>query len=224
MNTPTHAVLGAALFARGERRARLAPAVIGAVLPDVPMYVLFAVATVVWRQPQAVTWGRTYFEPGWQHAVDALHSFPLLGAALVATYVTSRRPRPARAARGPVPPWRVWARVAFASALLHAAADFLVHADDAHHHLWPLSDWRFVSPVSYWDPRHHGLLFAPLECLGAFALLPTVWRATVRRAARAAVLILAVAYATGGVLSVARLFAVRATRPGSFQGALTGRH
>lgn len=214
MNTPTHAVLSAALLARGARRPVLAPAVVGAVLPDVPMYVLFAVATFVWRQPQAVTWGRTYFEPGWQHAVDALHSFPLLGAALALTLGGG-----GAGAR----PWRAWARVALASALLHAATDLLVHAEDAHHHLWPLSDWRFVSPVSYWDPRHYGLVFAPLECLGALALLPAVWRATTRHAARVAVIVLGIAYTAGGVVGVARLVKSRVTGPGSHQGALTGR-
>ncbi len=221
MNTPTHAVLSVALLARGARRPVLAPAVVGAVLPDVPMYVLFAVATFVWRQPQAVTWGRTYFEPGWQHAVDALHSFPLLGAALAATFV----PRLVHGAGGAggtgrARAWCAWARIALASALLHAGTDFLVHAEDAHHHLWPLSDWRFVSPVSYWDPRHHGLVFAPLECLSALALLPAVWQASSRRAARGTVLLLAAAYVAGAALGLARL-ASGAARPGSLQGALT---
>ena len=226
VNTPTHAVLSVALLARRARRSVLAPALVGAVLPDVPMYVLFAVATFVWHQPQAVTWGQTYFEPGWQHAVDALHSFPLLGAALAATFAPQcmQGLGGAGAAGGAprAPAWCAWARIALASALLHAGTDVLVHADDAHHHLWPLSDWRFVSPVSYWDPRHHGLVFAPLECLGALALLPAVWQASRRRAARGVLLLLAAVYAAGAALGLARL-ASGAARPGpgSLQGALT---
>jgi len=31
--------------------------------------------------------------------------------------------------------------------------DFPFHAEDAHKHFWPLSDWRFHSPFSYWDNR-----------------------------------------------------------------------
>ena len=30
------------------------------------------------------------------------------------------------------------------------------HRDDSHRHPYPLSDWRFISPLSYWDPVHHG--------------------------------------------------------------------
>jgi membrane-bound metal-dependent hydrolase YbcI (DUF457 family) len=217
VNTPTHALLGIALLARrGRGPGRLTPAVAGAVLPDAALFVLFAVATFVWRQPQAVTWSDTYFRPGWQHAVDALHSVPLLGLVLAASYAPWGRPGARR-----------WARVAAASALLHAGADLLVHAEDAHHHLWPISDWQFVSPVSYWDPRHHGLVFAPLECAAALALLPVAWRAApsgrAGRLARAALGVLAVAYAAGLAAGVVRLARGGAAGAGSLQGAVTGR-
>lgn len=242
MNTPTHALLNLALLARGARaRGRAGPVVAGAVLPDAAMYVLFVVATFVWRQPQAEIWGDTYFRPGWQHAVDALHAFPLLGAVLAATYLPprtsgaplggpdeSRNATPGGRAGGRA---RRWVRLAAASALLHAGADFLVHAEDAHHHLWPLSDWRFVSPVSYWDPRHHGLVFAPLECLAALALLPAAWRAVPPRArparlVRGGLVLLAAAYAVGLAAGAARLARGDAGGggPGSLQGAATGRH
>ncbi|MEO0497657.1 MAG: hypothetical protein AAF141_09845, partial [Pseudomonadota bacterium] len=32
-----------------------------------------------------------------------------------------------------------------------------------------LSDWRFRSPVSYWDPAHYGNIWAPIE--GALGLV-----------------------------------------------------
>jgi membrane-bound metal-dependent hydrolase YbcI (DUF457 family) len=237
MNTPTHALVGLALLARGAAgRGRAAPVVAGAVLPDAAMYVLFVVATFAWRQPQAEIWADTYFRPEWQHAVDALHAFPVLGAALAATYVPGAR----RAAAGvpdaggaaPAAPggWRRWVRLAAASALLHAAADLLVHAEDAHHHLWPVSAWRFVSPVSYWDPRHHGLVFAPLECAAALLLLPTAWRLVPgrtrwARAARAVLALLGVAYAAGLAVGTVRLLRgpAGAAGAGSLQGAVTGR-
>ncbi len=216
MNTPTHAVLNVALLARGRRRALAAPVVAGAVAPDVPIYVLFLVATFVWREPQREIWAVTYFEPGWQHAVDALHSFPVLGAALALTYL------PVQAAAPALP----WLRAALASALLHAGVDLLVHVEDAHHHLWPLSDWQFRSAVSYWDPRHHGRIFAPLECLAVLLLMPTTWRAARSRAARVALGALAAAYGVGFVAGVARLRAGpdAGAGAGSLQGAVTGRH
>jgi len=63
------------------------------------------------------------------------------------------------------------------SGLLHAFADFLTHHDDARRQFWPVSDWVFQSPVSYWDGRFYGDIFAPLEfglviALAAFLL----WR------------------------------------------------
>jgi len=36
------------------------------------------------------------------------------------------------------------------------AHDLPLHREDAHRHFFPFSDWRFTSPVSYWDPDHYG--------------------------------------------------------------------
>jgi membrane-bound metal-dependent hydrolase YbcI (DUF457 family) len=41
----------------------------------------------------------------------------------------------------------------------HAVADFLTHADNARPIFWPLSDWTWTSPISYYDPLHHGQEF-----------------------------------------------------------------
>ncbi len=54
------------------------------------------------------------------------------------------------------------------SALVHMLCDLPVHHDDAHRHFLPLSTWRFESPLSYWDPKHHGGIFMWLEL--AFAV------------------------------------------------------
>jgi hypothetical protein len=40
--------------------------------------------------------------------------------------------------------------------LLHVFGDLPLHHDDAHRHFFPFLDWRFRSPVSYWDPAHRG--------------------------------------------------------------------
>ena len=226
LNTPTHALLNLALLARRARRddgvpataPPVAPVLLGAILPDVAILVLWAVATFVWRQPQQLTWSETYFRPEWQHAVDTLHSFPIVGVALAACLVMQRATstRVQAAAR--------WGVLLCASMLLHATADLLTHVEDAHHHLWPLSDWRFASPVSYWDPRHGGLWFAPLESLGALALLPTAWRLLHGRAARTGLGALALVYVVGLGSGIARLVSSDAARPaGSLQGAVTGR-
>ncbi|MEO0919561.1 MAG: hypothetical protein AAFX98_02560, partial [Pseudomonadota bacterium] len=62
------------------------------------------------------------------------------------------------------------------AALTHVALDFPVHADDAHPHFWPLTGWRFFSPVSYWDSAHYGNFFAPLEGILGIALAVILFR------------------------------------------------
>ncbi|MEM7565947.1 MAG: hypothetical protein AAF321_01825 [Pseudomonadota bacterium] len=80
------------------------------------------------------------------------------------------------------------------AALLHLALDAPVHVDDAHRHLWPLGDWRFRSPVSYWDPDHHGRLASAVEALLGLALCVVVWRRFRSWWVRAALLVCAAAY------------------------------
>jgi membrane-bound metal-dependent hydrolase YbcI (DUF457 family) len=139
--------------------------------------------------------------------VDALHSFPLLGAAWLVARRTGRTG---------------WA-AGFLSALLHAACDLLTHEEDAHRHLWPLSGWRFASPVSYWDPAHHGHLFAPLEMAAVLVAVALLWRVHPGRRARAALAGVALVYALGLGTALARL-AAGPRRAGTLQGAVTGRH
>jgi hypothetical protein len=49
------------------------------------------------------------------------------------------------------------------AAMSHLAGDFPVHVQDAHPHFWHFTDWRFRSPVSYWDLGHHGRQFGWFE-------------------------------------------------------------
>jgi len=69
-----------------------------------------------------------------------------------------------------------WAQLLTASACLHMLCDLPVHHDDGHRHFLPISNWRFESPVSYWDPEHFGLVFAALELTFAIAGLIYVVR------------------------------------------------
>lgn len=45
----------------------------------------------------------------------------------------------------------------------HVAADALTHGSDARPLLWPVSEWRFESPVSYRESGRYGRLFTFAE-------------------------------------------------------------
>ena len=51
----------------------------------------------------------------------------------------------------------------FASILLHCLEDLPLHHDDGHRHFWPFSNFRFESPVSYWDPNYYGAIAGQIE-------------------------------------------------------------
>jgi hypothetical protein len=61
---------------------------------------------------------------------------------------------------------------------LHSLGDIFLHHDDAHRHFFPLLDWQFVSPVSYWDPRFHGEIVAIVEILMVLVVGLWIWRET----------------------------------------------
>lgn len=172
MNTPGHLVVNLAALARGEppvRHARLAVA-FGAVLPDIPMVVFYAWARGVARLPERVIWREAYFDPAWQAFFDVFNSVPLI---LLLLWVAWR----ARATAVLLAGW---------SMLLHAALDLPLHGEDAHRHFFPLSDVRFESPISYWDPARFGGIVSMVElgvvvALTALVLWPRLrspaWRA-----------------------------------------------
>lgn len=41
----------------------------------------------------------------------------------------------------------------------HTLVDFLTHAGDTRPLLWPISDWRWSSPISYYNPAYYGREF-----------------------------------------------------------------
>ena len=87
---------------------------------------------------------------------------------------------------------RPWVVALAGAALLHLAFDLALHADDARRHFWPLTDWVFASPLSYWDRRHHAGVVGPLEIAATLALgawLLTRHRSAVARAIVAALML-----------------------------------
>jgi hypothetical protein len=151
MTTPAHAIFNLLVLPREDRAGRslLAAVALGAVVPDATMFVFYAYQKLIRGVPEGTIWNDLYFRPEWQGVFDAFHSWPLIGIAAWVAY------------RMGSSGWSVF----FGSMAVHSVADFLLHNDDAHRHFFPLSDFRFVSPVSYWDPQHFGQLLGPLEAL-----------------------------------------------------------
>jgi membrane-bound metal-dependent hydrolase YbcI (DUF457 family) len=158
MNTPAHLLIGAAAFARPARGRILAAAVLGSLLPDLSLYMMAGVSLFILGIPEQVVFDQLYFSPAWQTVFAIDNSFFLWGLALV------------------IGLWRKWQVliVAASAGLLHLAMDFLLHAGDGRPQFWPLSDWVFHSPISYWDSTHHAFWVAPVSialCVGSYAAL-----------------------------------------------------
>lgn len=169
MNTPAHVIASALLLGRGRWRNDWGPITLGALLPDLPMLGFYVYQRFGQGLPESYIWSVSYFEPGWQALFDVFNSLPLIGLLAALAWATGASRTLALAA----------------SMILHCLADLPLHTDDAHAHFYPLSNWHYHSPVSYWDPRSHGQYVVLAELLlvvaGSVALMrrprSTGWRA-----------------------------------------------
>lgn len=149
MNTPAHAIINLLCLGRQDSTSILTPVLAGAVLPDLPIFIFYFVEKMLLGTSESQIWREAYYRPGWQNFIDLFNSIPLiLLGLLLSIWVTSQ-----------------FGALLFASMLLHIAGDLPLHHNDGHRHFFPFSDWRFVSPVSYWDPNHYGVLITRLEIL-----------------------------------------------------------
>ena len=147
MNTPAHVIFAAAAFARPYERKRSLAALAGALAPDLSLYLMTGWAIWIAGQSPHYVFDTLYFSEGWQRVFRVDNSFFVWGTAFGLA-------------------WWLGARAAMvfaASGLLHLAFDLPLHHDDGRPHFWPLTDWVFRSPVSYWDNAHHAGIVGPLE-------------------------------------------------------------
>ena len=146
MNTPAHLILGLAAFGKPGQTGLCVAALAGGLLPDLSLYLLAGGALAV-GVPAERVFGELYFSEAWQTVFAIDNSAPLwLGLLAVALWRRSG-----------------WGVALTGSALLHLATDLPLHNDDGRPHFWPLTDWVFESPLSYWDVDHHAGWVAPGE-------------------------------------------------------------
>lgn len=161
MNTPAHLVLGLAFFGHRARPRVNLGALAGGLAPDLSLFALTGVSLFVLGIPAERVFGTLYYSDGWQAVFAVDNSFLLWGAGLAVALW-----------RGALP----WISFAL-SGLLHLLTDFLLHGRDARAQFWPLSDWKYSSPVSYWDPTRYAGIVAPLEVgVVTLAALFVFWR------------------------------------------------
>lgn len=155
MRTFTHAIVTAAVGRRvALGRGSLAAFIVGSVLPDLPLGVLTLLAIFGTSSTDAAMsfMDRAYISsPLWIALHNTPHSFVVMGGlSLVGYALLPRR-------------WGRWLLWYAAGAVLHVISDILTHAMDGPMFLYPLSSFRFQSPISYWDPDYYGRAFTMLE-------------------------------------------------------------
>ena len=160
MNTPAHLLIGAAALGRRDERQLIWAALLGALLPDLSLYVMATVSLFLLRIPPQVVFDELYFSAAWQTVFAIDNSFVLWGILLALALWSKRR----------------WAVALAGAAILHLLLDFPLHHDDGRPHFWPLSGWVFESPVSYWDVRNGARWVAPVELALSFGAAIVVWR------------------------------------------------
>lgn len=159
MRTYSHAVLTLAATRRfGVRTA--SAATLGSIIPDLPVS---AGAVWLWAKRGIFTRDQLQQEACAKKSFagpdSALHSAVVLVAALIlcALLAIKRSEH-----RRPLLAFLLgWAG--------HVTADALTHGKDARPLLWPFSERRFRSPISYWEKSRYGKLFTTIEHVAVLA-------------------------------------------------------
>ncbi len=165
MYTPTHLIVGMAAFGRVDAPKVTAAAIVGAALPDMSLYLLAGTHLFILGVPPDIVFGQLYYSDLWQSIFRIDNSFIVWGGVL-ALGVALRS---------------AWLVAFSGAALLHIGLDFPLHHDDGRAHFWPITNWVFQSPVSYWDPNHHGRVLTPLEIAASWAICVGLWRKYIGR-------------------------------------------
>lgn len=169
MMTTSHIIYNLAILGKKNSKKIYWAIGLGALFPDTVTILFFFVTSVIQQLPHETIWRDLYFNSYWNNIFNLTHSFWLLPLFIsIALYHKNKH-----------------AVYFFGSALIHSAMDFLVHAEDAYAHFFPLSLWRFNSPISYWNPAYHGEIVSIFEHIfvgiALFLLLSNVEKPWLRK-------------------------------------------
>jgi hypothetical protein len=186
MNTPIHVVLNLTLLKAKTEETKilcLQAVLLGALLPDLPMFFFFVVESVINGESQSTIWGQLYFRQDWQNLFDSFNSIPFVLMGLSAAYYFGST---------------FWLYLLL-SMSLHIMGDFPLHHDDGHHHFFPISGWRFDSPISYWDPRYYGRVFRVIEMIIAIGGCVILYRRATAKLLKSVFLVVGAIYVFAAV-------------------------
>ena len=164
MNSPTHTLLALALLSKKGDKRRNWAVVLGSIIPDAAIYLWAPYQRFVNGVSGEQMWRELYFAPPMQNLIAYFNSVPIYGALAVLGYVMRAK---------------TWGKLMlfFAlAALIHMATDLPVHNHDAYRHFWPFSDWRFISPLSYYERDHHAGWVSLIEAGLAIISIIVLWR------------------------------------------------
>jgi len=164
MNSPTHSLLALALLSKKGQPGRNRAVFIGALLPDIVIYFWAPWQTLVNGNSQRDIWDVLYFEPPMQTLIAIFNSIPIYAAIAVIGYFAMGKK------------WGAALLFFALAALIHMATDMPVHGHDAYRHFWPLSDWRFHSPISYWERDLHAGWVSAVEAIIGLTSIVILWR------------------------------------------------
>jgi hypothetical protein len=193
MQSPTHSLIALAALSQKTDGKRNWAVFIGSVIPDAFIYVCWLWLTFVQREPQSRIWNEIYFDVPMQITASLFNSIPLyLGLAAIGWVMRAK----------------IWGKLVlfFAlAALIHIAFDLPVHNDDAYAYFKPFTDWRFISPLSYWDIDHHAGIISVIESIIGIASIIILWRRFPKLWVKLLLLLLGLLYAA---IMLARLMPV----------------
>lgn len=149
MHTQAHLIIGTAAFAKPNQWKINLAAIIGSLVPDLSLYLLSVYYLYFAGVSPGIVFGQMYYSDQWQNIFSVDNSFFVWGIIVGAGFYFKNDV----------------VKIFGLAGCLHLALDLPLHNDDGREHFWPLSDWIYSSPISYWDPDHYGNIFGPLEAL-----------------------------------------------------------
>ena len=169
METYSHSFFTWALAKHGVKTGCAAgiSGAVGAAFPDLPA---FAAGAYYFDEfdsmPREQLLNAIYFTGPFGAAGSALHSIGPVGVVLVLYRVLGL----GRFDRRRILLWFLLGRAG------HTVVDFLTQVDDLRPLFWPFCDWRWSSPVSYYNPAYYGREFMLVSHASMFGIMAVLFK------------------------------------------------